>query len=503
MQRGLKYKVVTSFMVLLFFGMILIDLVVVSFWQRDLVRAEVERGKIFLQMYSHLPYADYKKTRTKLQKIIKTDIGNSWDCFESIAVFMKGRLSFFPLNERDEYFLNMVKLASSDKEERVHYFGRAWTVLGVGYRYVGLVSPLEVNSYYPASIGILISLRPVYKHILEKQKSIFIYLFVNMVILSVLGLFRMVKYFIKPLENVVALSEAYNEIDHIVFSSETDGDEFHKLAVSLNAMMKKIEDDRDRLKSAIQTLETTNQKLIESRAEVVTKEKMAAVGVLSAGMAHEIGNPLSIIQGYFELLKNGQLELHEREDFATRGLKELSRVDELIRQLLLFSRSNRQTEDNGEISEILKELQARVIVHNDLKSIDYSQEIEVQGKNYIHGRTALMQVLLNCILNAKDAVLENGSREKWIKLFCCVELNNNGRKSVRISIEDNGTGISKDALPKVFDPFFTTKEPGRGTGLGLSVSYALIAAIQGDIRVESEEGKGTIFHIVLPAFTEQ
>lgn len=502
MQRGLKYRVVTSYMVLLFFGMALIDLVVVSFWQRDLIQTEVERGHMLLKVFNGLPAAENVKTIKKLQYFMKNESREFPDCIVGMIYFSKNKRTSFSTENLNDYFVNLVQLASTSNKERIYYFDKTLTILGWGHRYVGLVSSVKTQSSYPESFGILLDLKPIYKRIFEKHESIFIYLIVNMVILSVLGLFRMVKYFFKPLENVVELSEAYSDTDSIVFSSETEGDEFHKLALSLNTMIRKIEDDRNRLRSTVQVLEVTNRKLKESRAEVLIAEKMAAVGFLSAGMAHEIGNPLSIIQGYFELLMNENLENHERKDFVKRGLVELNRVDGLIRQLLLFSKTAKKNDDIGNVKKILKELQERISVHSELKNIKYIQKIEVEDHVQVNGRTALMQVLFNCILNAKDAVNQNRTEEKWIKLFCRVNHLDNEQAVVSIRIADNGVGINKKMLSNVFDPFFTTKEPGKGTGLGLSVSYALLEALKGKIQVESEEGRGTVFHIQMPIYNE-
>jgi signal transduction histidine kinase len=226
---------------------------------------------------------------------------------------------------------------------------------------------------------------------------------------------------------------------------------------------------------------------------------MSAVGKLSAGLAHEVGNPIGIVQGYLELLENDDLTVEERHQFSGRAVKELERVNKMVRQLLDFSRTS--SEDNAFVSvgQVCRD------AGGVLKSQKISSGIEFTITIYDGEDTAgigyddLYQVLLNCSFNAIDAIQERGSGfvGKISILSSLTELNSNP-PYMEIQIIDNGIGIPEKELTSVFDPFFTTKDVGKGTGLGLSISYGIIEAVGGFMEIESMYGKGTKVMISLP-----
>jgi len=240
-------------------------------------------------------------------------------------------------------------------------------------------------------------------------------------------------------------------------------------------------------------LEKKIQEIQEMQIQLVQSEKLAAVGQLAAGVAHEINNPLTGILGFTEiLLQSNGLSAQQREDLES-VLHQSKRCREIVQNLLQFSRRRKP---NKEAISLEKVLQPTL----DLVQYDFrSANIEIRKSipkdlPPIHGDPSqLEQVFLNIVTNARHAMEDKGGGGVLaIKA-------SGGPAGIVIRFEDNGRGIAPEHIGKVFDPFFTTKAVGKGTGLGLSISYGIIQQHNGTIRVESTLGAGSAFIIELPA----
>lgn len=237
----------------------------------------------------------------------------------------------------------------------------------------------------------------------------------------------------------------------------------------------------------------------EVEAQLIQMEKMASLGTLAAGIAHEINNPLSFLLSNLESLRDyvnyfalepsvdAQHKKTLIEDFLPMTEESLwgaLRIKKIVSDLRTFSRQSETKKSRLDINQILES--TLTIVWNEIKYKitlfkDYQAKSAVLGDS-----TQLSQVFLNLLINATQAIAEKGT----IALSTCEDT-----KNVYIKIADTGSGIAQENLSKIFDPFFSTK---RGPGLGLSVSYNIVEQHQGDIQVESAPGKGTTFTITLP-----
>lgn len=240
-------------------------------------------------------------------------------------------------------------------------------------------------------------------------------------------------------------------------------------------------------------LQETLQKLTRMQSQLIEAEKMASLGILSAGIAHEINNPLNFIKGgilaiedYFEdNLKEHLTEVSPLIDSINTGI---SRAAEIVSSLNHYSRKDELPKTKCDIHQILDH--CLVMLHNRLRN-----EVRII-KNYNSIKTTLYaregkihQALLNIIANADQAIENSGT----ITLSTTT-----ANDHIRVIIEDNGIGIPEPFIDKIFDPFFTTKGQGEGTGLGLSISYNIIKEHYGIISVESSPGKGTKMIVELP-----
>ena len=237
----------------------------------------------------------------------------------------------------------------------------------------------------------------------------------------------------------------------------------------------------------------------EVEAQLIQMEKMASLGILAAGIAHEINNPLSFLLSNLESMKyyaqnvprEGSLDnpLNKTliEDFlpmAEESLEGALRIKKIVSDLRTFSRQSETQKILLDINQALES--ALSIIWNEIKyKITVVKDFRAKA-NTLADSTQISQVFLNLLVNASQAINEKGT----ITISTYEDA-----KNIYVKIADSGCGIPQENLSKIFDPFFSTK---KGPGLGLSVSYNIIKQHRGDIKVESASGKGTAFTIVLP-----
>ncbi|HTP04854.1 MAG TPA: cache domain-containing protein [Nitrospirota bacterium] len=228
--------------------------------------------------------------------------------------------------------------------------------------------------------------------------------------------------------------------------------------------------------------------------QVLHSEKLAALGRLAAGVAHEIGNPLTSISTFAQLLRE-----MATDEFSQNSLdvinNHIQRITEIVRRMSTFSRADSLNIKYIQINEILTSTLDLMRLDKRMKStIEIGGALDPDLPKTMIDEGQISQVFINIILNALDAMSDGGKLTVTTKHG----KDDQGRDAIMIAFADTGIGISKAELEKIFDPFYTTKEVGKGTGLGLSVSYNIVKRFKGDIKVESEPGKGTVFTIILP-----
>jgi signal transduction histidine kinase len=375
----------------------------------------------------------------------------------------------------------------------------------------------------------------------RSQSMLFLYILFDAFILITVGSFLLSRIIIKPLKKLDQMTEKIAEGDLNLLSEETSGDEIGRLIFSFNRMASRLKEDRQKLQDYIQSLEKVNRELRQAQNELIRSEKLASIGRLAAGVAHEVGNPTSAILGYLDLLATGNLSPEEEKEVLQRAAKEAERIRRIIRELLDFSRPSPGVEEEVDINAIIlntlsllshqKKLWAQVQVEKNL-----ADDLP-KWKGDPH---QIQQVLINLLLNAFDAFkspdfIKTG-REKKIRLATSIlspeevstfistiprrrkedppqadysKLRLKGEilrpageivSIIQIEVEDNGPGIAAESINKIFDPFYTTKPPGEGTGLGLAICLRILESYGGRILVKSAEGKGANFIIQLPIF---
>ncbi len=278
------------------------------------------------------------------------------------------------------------------------------------------------------------------------------------------------------------------------FIENKTNDEFGELADSFNEMtrsLKNARDERDRWAATLESrVEERTQQIQEMQSVIIRSEKLASLGELAAGIAHELNNPLTGIVLHASIIEeNRGLPHNIREELHTIT-SEADRCARIVKNLLDFSRKTEPTKGMNSVNETIDRSLGLVEHLASFQNIEIVKEYAQDLPDLLFDPGQMEQVFVNMFVNAGQAMEDGGRLILWTGLDMDGE-------SVLVRVEDTGQGIPRENLSRIFDPFFSTKG-AKGTGLGLSVSYGIIEGHGGTIEVQSKVGKGTIFTITIP-----
>lgn len=391
------------------------------------------------------------------------------------------------------------------------------TVLGQGQVWLDrafVVNDWYISAYEPITdsfgnrVGMLYVGFTERPFLIEKYKTLlFLFsVFFLVTLISVPIFLHWVRGIFKPVEH---MAQTISNVESGNMSARTSPvysqDEIGKVAKHLDDLLNLLE-ERDKqlrnwaeeLNEAVEErtkeLKTANQQLEATTQQLVLSEKLAAIGEITAGVAHEINNPVAVIQGNFDLIRDSLGP--DKEGLLTEFRlidEQIHSINLIVNKLLQFARPEEFSVFQGKqfVDDVLKDC-LLLVQHLTNKTEIEIHHTPLATSHVLANRTELQQVFINLILNAIHA-MPNGGKLTLETLDTEYE----GLKGVCIKISDTGTGMSEAILSRVFDPFFTTKQ-SEGTGLGLSISQTLISRMGGTIQAESVEGNGTTFSIWIP-----
>lgn len=239
---------------------------------------------------------------------------------------------------------------------------------------------------------------------------------------------------------------------------------------------------------------TERQKMQDQVAE---NQRLASLGEMAAGIAHEINNPISGVITYAEILKDSLMSNSEEHTFSSEIVKEGNRIAKIVKNLLAFARKEEVEKSPNDLEEIINDALNLFKANMKKHGVIIQKDIPDSLQYILCSRHQIQQIFINLMSNAIFALNEKYPNIEEMDKIIDIKIRSH-RDVLRVEFKDHGMGMSKETMKRIFEPFYTTKRPDFGTGLGLSVSYGIIKDHSGQIRVESEPGKWTKFTIDLP-----
>lgn len=317
---------------------------------------------------------------------------------------------------------------------------------------------------------------------------------ISVVVLSLMMSLLFTRFVNRPIDKLLSATKkaAQGDLNQVV--NIQSHDELRELSDSFNHMITELKRSRDAIEEWTQTLEQRVQErtreLQQVQDQLVQAGKMAALGELAAGVAHEINNPLTGILTFSSLMLKKVDENHPWKKDLDNIVQQTTRCRNIVKGLLDFARQRKPDRKEWDIHALIDRTVTLVENQARFQNIKIVREFDPHLPHLLVDGDQIQQVFMNIIINAADAMR---GQEGTLTIKT---ISRNG--IVEIQFSDTGCGMSKEHLSKIFTPFFTTKETGKGTGLGLAISYGIIQSHGGEIEVESEIGKGSTFRIKLP-----
>jgi len=331
-------------------------------------------------------------------------------------------------------------------------------------------------------------------------RLLFLYALVTGAAILLLTYVVLTHLIVRPVEALTRASERFARGASFGRVPTVGAAEVVRLAEALSDMASQLRGERASLEARLHELEETTRALAAAQKDLVRSEKLAYVGRLAAGIAHEIGNPLAAILGLVELLRDGGLEPSEQAEFLRRIHGETQRIHRTIRELLDFSRQDEgdaETAGSSRLDEVVEDAVRLVAPQKDLRTVNIERRLEEELPPVRGEAHRLTQVVLNLLLKAADAIGGEGT------ILIDVHRDEEDEGIVSLVMRDSGPGIAPEVITTIFEPFVTTKPVGQGTGLGLAVCATIIQGLGGTITASNAPEGGARFEIRLPIANER
>lgn len=287
--------------------------------------------------------------------------------------------------------------------------------------------------------------------------------------------FRSSSVIVRPITNMIQTIREVRKGNLDARMNVSGNDELSEMAAAFNRMTEIIKRNK------------------EMEASLAQQGKMASLGVLSSGVAHEINNPLGVILGYAGYIEGKMPQDDPNYKYIHEIKRESKRCKKIVQDLLSYARTPRPTLAMTDINELLGEIVEFASNHTELQNVNITTEFDSDLPRVLADGDQLRQVAINLILNAGGAMSDGGN------LY--ITTSSGPDNTVKLSFRDTGCGIPEESIEKIFEPFYTTKE--RGTGLGLAITRQIVEMHHGEIKISSEQGKGTDVTVILPVDYEE
>lgn len=520
---SLTFSILSSLACLLVLTWVLLSLISFKTAEKDLLAQKNEEARVLLSAFAEIAQASLNRVNEESSTtILAARLAREKDFAGITVVDGAGKAVYVIADGRG----TDATLHATLKKGKESF---AFTPDG---KYILRYAPLYRGDTVIGAARLSLSLAGEQERLKGSRHLFLAYFVLDFLLLLGFGSFMLSRIVVVPIRKLLAATKRiaagdYGHSVHVPGSAE-----IAELSESFNTMAEGLEKKRAEVEQTVDSLERANKALQAAREEAVRSEKMASVGLLAAGMAHEIGTPLSAIIGYAGILRDELQDDAIKADYLRRIEAESGRIDRIVRGLLDYARPTEVHCELVDISGLLTETVDLLGAQGVLKQVTTSLVVDDNLPRVFVDPHQLQQVLINLIINARDAMKNGGELEVAARagmaemLFApstSAPVSVMGRRKddfhgafsysylnsrdvarwLAIAVRDNGEGIAAENLGKIFDPFFTTKEPGKGTGLGLAISARIIDSFGGRIIAESEPGKGAVLTIWLPVLKDK
>jgi signal transduction histidine kinase len=362
-----------------------------------------------------------------------------------------------------------------------------------GNRYFDVLAPVTgLGGVRPVAVRYLFGYSSLEEKTANLVWRILLVSFGLMVMVAALSAF-LSRGLTRPLSVLTSSARRIAEGDRDLRIHISTGDEIEELSLQFNHMLQSLAEHRSSLEEANRELREANLQLTDLQAQLIRSERLAALGQLSAGVSHELDNPIGVIMGYAELLMEEAQAADPLGEYAVIIRDEAKRCRRIIMGLLDFSRPSRGTTESVDLKVLVTELVEQLREQRPFRRIMWDMDLTERSSVVRADPDSLRQILVNLVLNASQAMEGEGA----IKVSV-LDNDVEGTRGYLVRISDTGPGVSEGMEERVFDPFYTTKRRGEGTGLGLSICRKLVEEADGWARcVPGPEGA---FEVWFPRF---
>ncbi len=502
--RGFKTKIAFNIALLLLLSAIITDVLAFLFAQNYMIRREILQRRNVLESIAQTffvqPVTDRASFDSRMQVSLSPMLEKAG--FESVFITSISQEFYFRNNSPD--LRNRLKKAAETAYHSQTYIQHNLSeerTLFTRKPHELLIAFSTGTLERGGAVSAAISLGPIHQAIREFNRPVLLYIVLNTLVLTVIGFYRIFRIYLRPIDRIIRQAGKYREDEDLFFAFRREDNELNRLSSALNRMLKRITSDRQALKDTVASLEEANFELKQAQSDVIKAEKLASVGRLAAGIAHEIGNPIGIVIGYLELLGKKNLSEEQKQDFLLRADTEMQRINRIIRQLLDLAHPKESQDEIVDVHWLIAEMVEVMRIQPIMKGIDIDCEALAEA-HHVQGRVdQLRQVLLNLMINSADAIRNApDQRTGCIRISTSCETGPAGHPPqwILVRCSDTGTGIPCECIEYVFDPFYTSKAPGKGTGLGLAVSFMIVQKMGGSIKACNNPEGGSSMTLRLP-----
>jgi two-component system NtrC family sensor kinase len=546
LNLSLRMEIIVNISLLMLAAILLIGFTMTKIHERNIIEEKVRYGKEMTQdVHAVIEFVfrnkkDFSLSDPSIQEEMREFIRrytkekgfhNFLIADPNLRIIGSRRPDLIGQISTDPFLQNAIRLGQFQTQVETSG-GFLWT----RYDQINLYSPLWTRGKVVGAFQMEVPIGDVMVRLFESKRIILTAIISDAIVLIFFGSFLLSHVLVNPLRDLVRLTQKISEGDFSQTIEVPSKNEIGQLIDSFNRMIVRLKENQESLETNLESLENTNTKLKEAQEELLRTEKLASIGRFAAGVAHEVGNPLGAILGYTSILEEEGVPREEAKDYLKRIEKEIERINRIVRELLSFARPSKLEIKDVSVNQVIENTLSLLSYQKSFKNIQTQLDLQPRLPFMRGDETQLSQVFINVILNAIDAMPQGGMLRIQTGTFVVEHLLSEsfhrlrpprrkgdpiesdyfhlrkpdplstmltkfskGDTLVKIQIADTGTGIEREDLKRIFDPFFTTKDPDKGTGLGLSVSLRIVESLGGEIKVESELGKGTKFDVYFPA----